>query len=223
MMQLYTGNKNYSSWSMRAWLILKHFDLPFQDHFVAFDDFSADGQFKQQVSKLSPAGKVPVLLHDQLAVWDTLAIAEYLAEQFPEKQLWPQDRLQRAKARTVAAEMHSGFMQLRSLCPMNIEADLSAVGQQLWQQHVGLRQDVQRVEQIWSEADGFLFGDFSIADAFYAPVVMRLMSYRLPVTELSQQYMQKIQHLPAVRQWMDAAKREHLFVQADEPYRTSGG
>ena len=132
MLSLYIGNKNYSSWSMRAAVLLDAFGLAHTEHKLEFDDFSADGVFKQSIGKISAAGKVPVLVDGDITVWDSLAIAEYVAEAHPEKALWPQDKANRAHARAITAEMHSGFQALRNACPMNIEADLAEVGQGLW-------------------------------------------------------------------------------------------
>lgn len=134
----------------------------------------------------------------------------------------PQDRKQRARARCISAEMHSSFQSLRNLCPMNVEADLSHIGKQLWLDNAQLRADVARIEQIWSERpaeDSFLCGEFSLADAFYAPVVMRFECYKLPISASSQSYMQKILALASVQQWIAAAKQEQMFVPFDEPYR----
>ena len=223
MLSLYIGNKNYSSWSMRAAVLLDAFGLAHTEHKLEFDDFSADGVFKQSIGKISAAGKVPVLVDGDITVWDSLAIAEYVAEAHPEKALLPQDKANRAHARAITAEMHSGFQALRNACPMNIEADLAEVGQGLWQENAGLRADVAYLEAMWGEllADGreFLFGSFSIADAFYAPVVMRLQGYGLPVNEVTQAYMARIQAHPAVDKWLQAALQEKLFVAIDEPYR----
>ncbi|MBP6553985.1 MAG: glutathione S-transferase family protein [Vitreoscilla sp.] len=223
MLSLYIGNKNYSSWSMRAAVLLDAFGLAYTEHKLEFDDFSADGVFKQSIGKISAAGKVPVLVDGDITVWDSLAIAEYVAEAHPEKALWPQDKANRAHARAITAEMHSGFQALRNACPMNIEADLAEVGQGLWQENADLRADVAYLEAMWGEllADGreFLFGRFCIADAFYAPVVMRLQGYGLPVNEVTQAYMARIQAHPAVDKWLQAALQEKLFVAIDEPYR----
>ena len=141
MLELYIGNKNYSSWSMRPWVLLRQAGIDFHEVFVRFDGFSADSVFKTKLKGLNPAGKVPVLVHDGLAVWDSLAIAEYVAEQFPEKQLWPQDRAARARARSICADMHSGFTGLRSACPMNIEAHLPQVGALAMRDNAALRAD----------------------------------------------------------------------------------
>lgn len=222
MYQLFIGNKNYSSWSMRPWILLEQAGIPFQEQLIRFDSFEADSQFKTEILKLNPTGKVPALVDGELVVWDTLAICEYLAEQHPEYALWPQDKSLRARARCISAEMHSSFQGLRNLCPMNVEADLTHIGQQLWSEHAQLRADVARIEQIWSQRpddDSFLCGEFSIADAFYAPVVMRFDGYQLPVSASSQCYMQKILALAAVQQWIAEAKQEQQFVPFDEPYR----
>lgn len=224
MLALFIGNKNYSTWSMRPWLVLKHFEIDFKEHLIPFDDFKLDSPFKKTILAINPTGKVPALKDDELLIWDSLAICEYLAEAFPEKSLWPKDKKQRARARSMSAEMHSSFMTLRSTCDMNLDADLSEVGAKLWAENPQLQQDVKRIEALWAERpnqDGFLCGDeFSIADAFYAPVVMRFMGYAIPVSENSQIYMQKIFDLPAVQQWIAEAKAEHVFVACEEQYRT---
>ena len=202
--------KKYSSWSMRAWLVCRHFDIEFTEHLVQLDGL-ADGIFKQTIQSMNPVGKVPTLVIDDFSIWDSFAICEFLAEQFPQKLLWPQDTLERARARSVCAEMNSGFSALRSYCPMSIGADLKELGQQLWQQHADLRNDLQRVEQIWElheQTGDFLFGKFSIADAFFAPIVMRVISYGLPTNQKSQAYMNKIIQVPAIAQWIAEAKLE---------------
>lgn len=222
MYTLWIGNKNYSTWSMRPWLLLKQAGIAFQEQIIQFDSFELNSQFKTEIFKYNPTGKVPVLRDGDLLIWDSLAICEYLVEQHPEKLLLPQDKALRARARCISAEMHSGFQNLRTLCPMNIEADLAHIGAQLWAKHVQLRADVARVEQIWAERptqDGFLCGEFSLADAFYAPVVMRFDCFNLPVSASSQAYMQTILSLPAMQQWMNEAEQEHMFVAFDEPYR----
>lgn len=223
MLELYIGNKNYSTWSMRPWILLKVCNIEFQEHWIEFDDFSAESPFKQQVSAIHPTATVPILCHQGLTIADSLAICEYLAELFPEQALWPKDRKQRARARSICAEMHSGFGRLRELCPMNIEADLSEIGHALWQSDSKLRENVIRIQNIWAErprADGFLCDDhFTIADAFYLPVIMRLQGYGLPIAPINQAYVNRIIALPAVQQWIDAAKQEHRFIEMDEPYR----
>jgi glutathione S-transferase len=169
---------------------------------------------------------VPVLVDDGLAIWDSLAISEYLAEKFPDRPLWPRDARARAQARSVVAEMHSGFGALRTHCPMNIEACLPQVGALIWRDQATVRADVQRICEMWTgllEQHGgpMLFGEFSIADAFYAPVCMRLRNYALPVPGAVTDYIRRVAALPGVKAWMDAALAEHDFVVMDEPYRTA--
>lgn len=225
-MKLYIGNKNYSSWSMRSWVLMREAGIPFDEVMVRFDGFSPDSQFKKTLAAISPSGQVPVLVDADVVIWDTLAIAEYLAERFPEKQLWPQDRRARARARSICAEMHSGFSALRSACPMNIEAHLPEIGKLLLRDRPVVRNDLARITHMWStllEGHGgpMLFGEFSIADAFYAPVVMRLKTYALPVPPMVSDYMQRITDRPGVRAWIDAALSEHDFRDFEEPYRLS--
>lgn len=223
MLDLYIGNKNYSTWSMRPWILLKVSGIEFQEHWIEFDDFSPEGAFKQQVGALHPTATVPILRHQDLTIADSLAICEYIAELFPDRQLWPESREQRARARSICAEMHSNFGRLRELCPMNIEADLSEIGHALWQSDAKLRENLVRIQNIWAERphpDGFLCDDhFAIADAFYLPVIMRLRSYGFPIAPINQAYVERVMALPAVQQWIDAAKQEHRFVAMDEPYR----
>ena len=224
MLQLYIGNKNYSSWSMRPWVLLRQAGIPFEEVLARFDSFDPDSQFKATIAGISPTGKVPVLVDGDLAIWDTLAIAEYLAETYPEKHLWPQDKAARARARSVCAEMHSGFTALRGACPMNIEAHLPEVGALIWRDKPAVRADVQRLVEMWTgllEQHGgpMLFGAFTIADAFYAPVCMRLHSYGLPVPEHIQVYVQRVRALPGVKAWIDGALAEADFREFEEPYR----
>ncbi len=141
-MQLLIANKNYSSWSMRPWLVLKAFDLPFEEVMIAFSAQPHGGEFKQKVLSINPNGKVPVLLDDGQMIWDSLAICEYLAEKFPQLPLWPAEMALRIRARCISAEMHSGFMCLRSQCGMNIRADFKVLGAKLWAEDEGLRNDV---------------------------------------------------------------------------------
>lgn len=222
MYQLFIGNKNYSTWSMRPWILLTQAGISFQEQLIQFDSFEPESEFKTEILKLNPTGKVPALVNGDLVVWDSLAICEYIVEQHPELRLWPEEKTLRARARCISAEMHSGFQSLRNLCPMNVEADLSHIGKQLWAEHAQLRAEVARIDQIWSgrpSEDSFLCGEFSIADAFYAPVVMRFECFKLPLSASSQTYVQKILSLPSVQQWIDEAKQEQMFVPFDEPYR----
>ncbi len=224
MLTLYIGNKNYSSWSMRPWVLLKQLGIEFDEVMMRFDAFSADSQFKHRLGLISPAGRVPVLVDDGFAVWDTLAIAEYLAEKFPEKNLWPQAMQARARARSICAEMHSGFGALRSACGMNIEADLHAAGQLIWRDNPAVRTDVQRIAEMWGEllaehGGPMLFKDFSIADAYFAPVCMRLKTYGLPVPPAIAAYVQRVVELPGVQAWVAGALAENDFLDFEEPYR----
>ena len=208
MRKLYIGNKNYSSWSMRPWVLLTQAGIPFEEVMVRFDSFDAGSAFKQAVGAQNPVGKVPVLLEDDgFAVWDTLAIAETLAEQFTEKQLWPADPRARARARSVCAEMHSGFGALRSACPMNIEASLPDIGALALRDKPGVRADLNRLVTMWSEllaqhGGPMLFGQFSIADAYFAPVVMRMRTYALPAPAPVTAYIERVLsliHIPSPR------------------------
>jgi glutathione S-transferase len=226
MLTLYIGNKNYSSWSMRPWVLLKQAGIPFEEVKIRFDSFEKDSGFKDRVLKVNPAGRVPALVDEGLAVWDTLAIAEYLAEKFPGKKLWPQDVAARARARSVCAEMHAGFSALRSHCPMNIEASLPQAGALVWRDQAGVRSDVQRIVAMWTELleqykGPMLFGEFSNADAYFAPVCMRIKNYALPVPGHITDYIRRVCALSGVKAWVEDALAEKDFVEFDEPYRTS--
>ena len=223
-LQLVIGNKNYSSWSMRPWVLMRQLGLHFEEVMIRFD-FSAHSHFKRDVAHYSPAGRVPVLVDDGFAVWDSLAIIEYLHDKFPGSNIWPDDIQLRARARCMAAEMHSGFSALRNHCPMNIEASLPAVGAKIWAEQAAVRADATRIELMWAEAllasgGPFLFGEFSAVDAMYAPVCMRLRSYALPVPASTQRYIEHMVAAPGVAAWMAQALAEHDFVPEDEPYRT---
>ena len=224
MIQLYIGNKNYSSWSMRPWVLLRQASIDFEEVKVRFDSFAPGSGFRSTMDAITPVGKVPVLVHDGLVVWDTLAIAEYVAEQFADKQLWPAERTARARARSVCAEMHSGFAGLRSACPMNIDAHLPEVGALALRDKPAVRADLERICSLWSgllQAHGgpMLFGNFSVADAYFAPVVMRLKTYALPVPAEVAAYMDRVCALPGVKAWIDGALAEKDFIDFEEPFR----
>jgi glutathione S-transferase len=224
MMKLYIGNKNYSSWSMRPWVLLTQAGIPFEEIMVRFDAFTPESQFKATLRPLSPTGKVPVLVDGELVVWDTLAIAEYAAEQFPDKALWPQDKAARARARSICAEMHSGFTGLRSACPMNIEAKLPEAGALIWRDNPAVRADVARLVTMWQallrEHGGpLLFGEFSVADAYFAPICTRLLTYALPLPDDIRAYVERVCNLPGVKAWISDACAEHDFLDFEEPYR----
>ena len=224
MRKLYIGNKNYSSWSMRPWVLLTQAGIPFEEVMVRFDSFDAGSAFKQAVGAQNPVGKVPVLVDDGFAVWDTLAIAETLAEQFPDKALWPRDARARARARSICAEMHSGFGALRSACPMNIEASLPTIGALALRDRPGVRADLARLAAMWSElleqhGGPMLFGAFTVADAYFAPVVMRIRTYALPVPPPLAAYIERVCALPGVKAWIDGALAEKDFLDFEEPFR----
>ena len=196
-MQLFIGNKNYSSWSMRPWVLMRAFGIPFEEVMVRFDGFDDESRFKQFIGRISPVGKVPVLVDGDLVVWDTLAIAETLAERYPHLPMWPRNTQARARARSICAEMHSGFGSLRNHCPMNLEASLPEVGQRILVEQDGVRADLKRLIAMWTRAlaatgGPFLFGEFGIADAYYAPVVGRLRTYALPVPSNIQAYCDRV-------------------------------
>lgn len=226
MLKLYIGNKNYSSWSMRPWVLLKQAGIPFEEIMVRFDSFNAGSSFKQTLGPLTPVGKVPVLVDGDLVVWDTLAIAEYVAERHPDKLLWPQSPHARARARSICAEMHSGFTALRSSCPMNIEASLPDAGGLAWRDKPAVRADVARLTDMWRELLGtyggpMLFGEFTVADAYFAPVCMRLQTYALPVPADIAAYVAHVCNLPGIKAWIDQALAEEDFLDFEEPYRLS--
>lgn len=225
MMKLYIGNKNYSSWSLRPWLVLRQFGIPFEEVMVRFDSFAPDSRFKTTMSALAPTAQVPLLVDDDgLVVWDTLAICETLAERFAAYPLWPAGRHARARARSLCAEMHAGFAALRNACPQNIEAHLPEIGRQVLAELPAVQADLDRLDAMWCSAladsgGPFLFGEFSIADAYYAPVVGRLHTYALPVSPQAQAYADRVRALPAMRAWTADALAERDFVPFDEPYR----
>ena len=226
MRKLYIGNKNYSSWSMRPWVLMTQLGIPFEEVMVRFDSFGPDSVFKATMGAITPVGNVPALVDGDITVWDTLAIVETLAESFPDKGVWPADPRQRAHARSLCAEMHSGFGALRSACPMNIEASLPTVGAVVLRDQPGVRADLARITRMWQElltqhGGPMLFGAFSAADAFYAPVVMRLRTYGMPVPDDVRAYMDRVCATPAVKAWIDGALAEHDFVDFDEPYRVA--
>jgi glutathione S-transferase len=224
-MQLYIGNKNYSSWSMRPWVLLTNAGIAFDEVLLRFDSMDKGSTFKNAIEKINPVGKVPCLVDDDLVVWDTLAIAEYLAEKYPDKKLWPIDVKARARARSICAEMHSGFTGLRSACPMNIEASLPEVGALALRDKPAVAADVARIETIFSEllsqhGGPFLFGKpFSIADAYFAPVCMRLKTYALTQRADINAYIDRACGAPGVADWIAAALVEEDFRDFEEPFR----
>lgn len=206
---LIIGNKNLSSWSLRPWVLMHHFDIPFSETLIRLDQPDTRATIKD----VSPSGLVPCLIHNDVHVWDSLAIAEYLNELFPEKNLWPRGLKARALARCIASEMHSGFSGLRGTWPM----DFVQEEKRLWG-GPGVRKDVSRVITLWEDAltrfgdslgGPFLFGRFSIADAMYAPVVSRLRTYGpVRVPEKVADYLEAMWTLPAMQAWGAGARKE---------------
>ena len=225
MLQLVIGNKNYSSWSMRPWVLMRHFGIAFDEIKLRLD-FTPGSAFYRELARYTPVAKVPVLLIDGVAVWDTLAIAETLADRHPGLPLWPRDALQRARARSLCAEMHAGFGALRSHCPMNIEAALPEVGTRVLGAEAGVQRDLARIDAMWCEqlaASGgpFLFGDFGTVDAYYAPVAARVRCYALPLSGVAQAYVDRLWATPGVAAWVADALAERDFLDFEEPYRQS--
>jgi glutathione S-transferase len=203
---LIVGSKNYSSWSLRPYLALAHTGQPFNEVVIALDqpDTAAN------IARYSPSGRVPALRHGTISIWDSLAICEYLAETFPQARLWPQEREARAVARSVVAEMHSGFSNLRQNMTMDIRARKPGQGRA-----PGVAEDIARIQALWNDCRArfgqggpFLFGHFSIADAFYAPVVTRFVTYEVELDAVSRAYRDTVLELPALKTWTEAALKE---------------
>ncbi len=206
MLKLTIGNKNYASACMPPWVLLRHAGIPFQE------------------VVLPGAPRLPLLAHGDIAAWDTMAVIESLAEWFPERAGWPGHARRRARARSVCAEMHADLPALARLCPMNVQAPMPQAGCVLWRRHADLRQQVRRLAAMWSEllcahAGPWLFGAFSAADAFAAPLCVQIRNYALPVPGPVMDYVGRMWALPAVQAWVKAALAEKVFVRALEPYR----
>ncbi|MSP43642.1 MAG: glutathione S-transferase family protein [Alphaproteobacteria bacterium] len=197
---LVIGDRNISSWSLRPWLVLKHLG-------VAFDEVRVrlrQPDTRRQNLRHSPSGKVPVLKHNGLVIWDSLAIAEYLAEQFPARHLWPADAAARATARAISAEMHSGFQALRTHLPTDILGRFPGKGLD----GEGVALDIARIQEIWQDArtrfgagGPFLFGAFGIADAMYAPVISRFLTYNVTCPPECRDYMENVWNMPVLQEW----------------------
>jgi glutathione S-transferase len=220
-LQLVIGNKNYSSWSMRPWILLRQAGIAFEEVQLKFEDKDG-GLAVAGIDQYSAARKVPVLLIDGEPVWDSLAICETVAELFPDKHLWPESPEARRVARSACAEMHSGFQNLRGKMPMNIRGRHPGKGMT-----PEVRKDIDRIVALWTEcrerfggAGSLLFGKFTVADAFYAPVVMRFQTYGVKVPPAAQEYCEAVKALSAVKEWSEAGRRESEVVAADEPYAT---
>lgn len=214
MLKLVLGNKNYSSWSMRPWLALKASAIPFED--VVIPIYRSGS--KAEILKHTPSGKVPVLIDGPVTVWDSLAIIEYTAERFPDAKLWPQDMTQRAHARAISAEMHGGFLPMRRQCGMNMHRP-----HQTKTLDDDALADITRIQAIWTDcrarygAGGpFLFGAFGAADAMFAPVVSRFVTYVIETPKPVRAYMDSIMALPAWQEWLSAALEEPWRIDAFE-------
>jgi glutathione S-transferase len=210
-MKLVIGNKNYSSWSMRPWLALRANDIAFEEIFIPLYTGDAD---KRRILNFTHSGKVPALIDGDITVWDSLSIIEYVAERFPDARLWPQDRASRAHARSISAEMHSGFVALRNECGMNLHRPVGAI-----KLSADARADIARVAQIWTECrernaklGPFLFGSFGGADAMFGPVVHRFLTYAIPLEPEAQAYMDTMMALPAFQEWTRAALAETIII-----------
>jgi len=215
-LKLVIGNKNYSSWSMRPWLALRASNIPFEEIFIPlYTDNPAD---KDRILSFTGSGKVPCLIDGDVTVWDSLSIIEYVAERFPQAKLWPADRAARAHARSISAEMHSGFLPLRNECGMNLHRPIGGVSLS-----ADARANIARIDQIWSECRArhgqsgpFLFGAFGAADAMFAPVVHRFRTYAVDVSPVAKAYMETMQALPAFVEWTKAGLAETLVIEKFE-------
>jgi glutathione S-transferase len=210
-LKLVIGNKNYSSWSMRPWLALRANDIAFDEFFIPLYTGEAD---KKRILEFTHSGKVPALIDGDITIWDSLAIIEYVAEKFPQTRLWPEDRAGRAHARSISAEMHSGFAALRNECGMNLHRPVGAIALS-----DEARANIARIEQIWLEcrarygASGpFLFGAFGGADAMFAPVVHRFRTYAIEVAPEAKAYMETMMSLPAFQEWTSAGLAETIVI-----------
>ncbi len=214
-LKLVIGNKNYSSWSMRPWLALRANNIPFDEVFIPLYTGEAD---KKRILSFTHSGKVPALIDGDVTVWDSLAIIEYVAERFPQTRLWPEDPARRAHARSISAEMHSGFAALRNECGINLHRPVRAIALS-----ADARANIERIQQIWIECrerygkiGPFLFGDFGAADAMFAPVVHRFRTYAIEMAPETQAYMDTMMSLPAFQEWTRAGLAETLVIEKFE-------
>lgn len=213
-MTLVIANRNYSSWSLRAWLTMRMAGLTFEEVVIPLNGPDS----RKLIREHSPTGLLPVLRHGDVSIWESLAICEYVAETVPGARLWPETVQARAEARSISAEMHAGFQALRASLPMNVRADRPGVTMDPEAQA-----DIDRVQAIWrgcrrkyGTVGPFLFGRFSIADAMYAPVVSRFATYRVTMDALSREYAGTMQNLPAMREWSEAAAAESWVIAEEE-------
>ena len=211
-LKLVIGNKNYSSWSMRPWLAMRANDIAFEEILIPLYTGAVD---KQRILDVTRSGKVPALIDGDVTIWDSLSIIEYVAERFPASRLWPEDRAGRAHARSISAEMHSGFGPLRNECGMNLHRPVGAIALS-----DDARANIARIEQIWTEcrerygkSGPFLFGGFGAADAMFAPVVHRFRTYAIAVAPEAKAYMETMMALPAFQEWTRAGLAETLVIE----------
>ena len=216
-MKLFIGSKNYSTWSMRPWVVLTQAGIPFEEKPLDF----ADPGFKAEVKRISPSSLVPVLVDGDLVVWDSLAIVEYLADRFADRNLWPADVAARAVARSLCCEMHAGFQTMRGALTMNFQLRLPGAG---W--NVKVQKDIDRIVAMWDDARArfgsggpYLFGSFCIADAFFAPVAQRFLGYGVKLPAGAKAYVDTLAAMQAFQKWAESARKETSFYPPDEPYR----
>jgi glutathione S-transferase len=214
-LKLVIGNKNYSSWSMRPWLALKANNIAFEEIFIPLYTGDAD---KERILNFTHSGKVPALIDGDVTIWDSLSIIEYVAERFPQARLWPEDRARRAHARSISAEMHSGFAALRNECGMNLHRPVRAIALS-----ADARANIARIQQIWIEcreryakSGPFLFGSFGGADAMFAPVVHRFRTYAIEVAPEARHFMDAMMALSAFQEWTKAGVAESLVIEKFE-------
>lgn len=207
-MKLIIGNKTYSSWSLRPWILMKHFEIPFEEILIKLDlpDTTAN------IKKYSPTGKVPALIDGDFVIWESAAIMEYLNEKYPEKKMYPSDMQDRAVARSLCMEMHAGFFKMREILSFNVKKSYQNFN------FGDAKADIERVKYIWEtqlkkSSGPFLFGSFSIADAMFAPVVGRFKTYGVPADGVVKNYCERILNLPAMQQWYDGASKEDFEAQ----------
>jgi glutathione S-transferase len=212
---LLTGNKKYSSWSLRPWIVMKQAGLKFDEQFVALQQPNT----KANILKYSPSGKVPFLRHGKIEVWESLAICEYLAEAFPKKGLWPRDKGARAQARAVSNEMHGGFADLRRYLPMDVSRTIDDPSRAQ-----AVKGEIDRIAALWAQCrrkygkgGAFLFGKFSIADGMFAPVVTRFATYGVKLPPVAAAYVKTMMALPAMKEWIAAAKEEPWVINYPDP------
>jgi glutathione S-transferase len=213
-LELIIGNKNYSSWSLRPWFLMKQMGIEFEEILIPL--YRPESQ--ERIRRYSPSGKVPVLREGERLVWESLAICEYLAEKYPRMNLWPEDPVARVLARSISNEIHAGFSALRSACPMNVRRNPSPLPLS-----DEINADVDRIQQIWTQCRGtykhlgpFLLGFFSIADAMYAPVVFRFYNYAIPINSISEEYTKTILGLEVIQEWIESARQEPWIVADNE-------